>query len=770
MASAALALARSGLWVLPCRPKDKQPATRHGLKDARSDARAVERWWAREPDYNPAVDCGRSRLVVLDADEPDAFERFCAQHGQDVPETFTVETGHGLHYWFRAPDGSSVRNTTRLDGLPLDVRGDGGYVLAPGAVHPTGAIYTARNPDTRTAALPEWLLARLRSPERKRGTPAPHGRRASKDRSGDEAPVTAAGARAALDAAVEEVREAAEGTRNEILNAKANRLGRMVGPGLLDRTEVESRLTEAALAAGLEARETEATIASGLESGATRPRRIAKEPVRLDDSRLAEWVASEHLAGRVCWSGGVGWLQFDGRAWRTITDATVVEVVRGVLRDLHASEVLAGAGVDRLKQLTVLHQAGKIRAVVGLLRGVLERRAEDFDRHPDLLNCGNGVVDLRTGDLLPHDGDLLLTKVTKVAYKPGAHSHDWEKALEALPSDVADWLQVRFGQAATGHMTSDDVMPVLQGNGSNGKSTVVEAIRTALGSHAVVVPERLLLANPSDHPTELTTLQGARLALIEETPESQRLSVKRLKDTLGTPTMTARRIQKDNVSWQATHSLFLTTNYRPRVNETDHGTWRRLAMVRFPYTFRIGNGEPRGTDDRPGDPRLRERLRAGREGQHEAVLAWVVQGARRWYEAGQVMPPTPERVLSDTEQWRVGSDLVLAYTTERLVFEAGACVLTKELFDDFTEWLDQRGQKPWSDQLFSERFAGHDVVTARGVTKQRTRPRGRLSRRDGVRTSPTPDSVQRVWSGVRFRRGGDDLRVVRDDLFGGEKP
>ena len=86
------------------------------------------------------------------------------------------------------------------------------------------------------------------------------------------------------------------------------------------------------------------------------------------------------------------------------------------------------------------------------------------------------------------------------------------------------------------------------------------------------MPERVLIANPSDHPTELMTLRGARFALIEETPEARHLSVKRLKDTVGTPTMTARLIGKNNVTWEATHSLFLTTNYTPRVDETDHGT------------------------------------------------------------------------------------------------------------------------------------------------------------------------------------------------------
>ncbi len=290
----------------------------------------------------------------------------------------------------------------------------------------------------------------------------------------------------------------------------------MVAGGLLDRDEVADGLLSAALAAGLGRDEAGKTIESGLASGQQRPRQAAPEQVHLDDSRLAEHTGSA-LQDRYCWSGGLGWLTFNGKVWKPATEATVTEAVRLVFGDVIRAEADT-ADADRIKRLAALRTVGKIRAVVGLLRGILEVPPDEFDRHPDLLNVNNGVVDLTTGRLLPHDAALRLTKVSPVNFKPDARSADWDQALRALPREVADWLQVRFGQAATGHMTSDDVMPVLQGNGSNGKSTVVEAIRAALGDHAVIVPERVLLANPSDHPTELTTLHGARLALIEETP------------------------------------------------------------------------------------------------------------------------------------------------------------------------------------------------------------------------------------------------------------
>lgn len=468
----------------------------------------------------------------------------------------------------------------------------------------------------------------------------------------------------------------------------------------------------------------------------------------LADSVLAEWTANE-MRRRFCWAAGLGWLRWDGRVWADATDASVTEVVRQRWRTRYASEVTSGCTPDRARALNALLGVGKLRAVVGLLRGLLERRAEAFDAHPDLLTVGNGTVDLRTGSLGPHNPDLLLTKATPTKYLADARHDDWARALEALPAEVGDWMQVRIGQAATGHSPDDDVLPVLKGGGSNGKSTIVEAVTAALGDHAVTVPERLLLANPGDHPTELTTLRGARLAVLEEAPEGRRLSVKRLKDTVGTPTITARRIRQDNVTWSATHSLFLTTNYPLSVAETDHGTWRRLALVRFPYRYRKPH-EPSTTKwDRPESRNLRSRMKSGRGGRAEAVLAWIVDGARTWYSNDRTMPAPPPPVRVDTEAWRCETDHVLRFVSEVVEFDPAAMVLATELYDAFNDWHTGRH---WSVETFTARFGDHDAVTDARVEKTRTRNLTGLSRRFG---GGHPDSVSaRVWTGVRFRPDG----------------
>jgi P4 family phage/plasmid primase-like protien len=475
------------------------------------------------------------------------------------------------------------------------------------------------------------------------------------------------------------------------------------------------------------------------------------------DAVLADTVCSEALEGRYRWAAGLGWMRWDGKVWTECTDAAVMEDIRqwalaGFQRVLDQQRNEPNKDLrSQMDGWRGALAASKLGNLLKLSRGILESAASDFDYDPDALNCQNGILDLKTGVLTPHDPDRLMTKITAADYVPGARHPDWEKALEAVPEDVMDWFQLRIGQAATGHIPPDDIIMLLQGGGSNGKSTVMDAIARAFGEkggYHTVVSHRALLGNASDnHPTEMMDFMGARLAVLEETPEAKRLDVNRAKQLAGTKAIKARRMRQDPVTFTTSHTLVINTNHRPLVDETDHGTWRRLALLSFPYTFRKP-GEPcTGPNDKPGDGTLRQRL-ATDERVPEAVLAWAVAGARRWYAAGQIMPPPPKRVEDDTLDWRRESDLVLSFIGDVLTFDWNSHILAKELHEVFNKYLEDKGHREWTDRTFVSRFGSHDECSRNGVTRKKIRAR------DG-RSTLSPGSTTGVnyyaWLGVRFQ-------------------
>ena len=148
-------------------PRDKRPATSHGVLDATSDLAAIRRWWQQEPQFNIAIATGEpSGVFVVDIDGLDAeaeLRRLEAEQ-EPLPETVEVITARGRHIYFKMPD-ATVRNSAGRIAPGIDVRGSGGYVLAPPSIHPTGRAYCWSVDTAATfAAAPAWLLAKITTP------------------------------------------------------------------------------------------------------------------------------------------------------------------------------------------------------------------------------------------------------------------------------------------------------------------------------------------------------------------------------------------------------------------------------------------------------------------------------------------------------------------------------------------------------------------------------------------------------------------------------
>jgi bifunctional DNA primase/polymerase-like protein/primase-like protein len=160
MLNAALRYAAHGWPVFPCESRGKRPTTRNGLTDATTNREQIERWWPTDGSANVAVRTGKpSQLVVLDVDGDvgkDSLHELEREHG-DLPDTASVITPRGgQHIYFTHP-GHEIRNSAGQLGFGLDIRGDGGYVLAPPSMGANGRRYES-DARCRLAACPPWLL------------------------------------------------------------------------------------------------------------------------------------------------------------------------------------------------------------------------------------------------------------------------------------------------------------------------------------------------------------------------------------------------------------------------------------------------------------------------------------------------------------------------------------------------------------------------------------------------------------------------------------
>jgi hypothetical protein len=251
-----------------CSSPGKHPRVAGGLNAATVDGAQVEAWWSRWPIANVGVRTGAaSGLVVIDIDPAhggtESLERLVAQHGE-LPEGRVVRTGSdGRHLYFLHPGGLVHNDAGRRLGPGLDIRGDGGYVIAPPSTHTSGGRYALESGGADLPEMPEWMLMLVRPPELARPRVAQDWRP-----TGD----TTAWAKAALEGERARLRTAQPGMRNHTLNRVAFRLGQIIAGGQLEESEVVGLLVRDALATGLGEREALATVQSGLTAGEVVPR------------------------------------------------------------------------------------------------------------------------------------------------------------------------------------------------------------------------------------------------------------------------------------------------------------------------------------------------------------------------------------------------------------------------------------------------------------------------------------------------------------------
>ncbi len=279
---AALAYAQRGWRVFPlhgivngactcghaCASPGKHPLVRRGLYDATTDPALVSAWWRAWRRANVGVATGaESGIAVVDVDLPTALASLDELVEAGIGRTLTALTGGGgIHFFYSCADGELGNSAGRLPGfevdLPgVDLRSNGGYVVAPPSVHRSGARYLWFDETADLAPAPSWL----RRPRRGLVTPyaaAPAGLTGDATRYGD----------AVLRQELRELRAAAVGSRNHRLNRAAFAVAQVVAGGELRESAARASLLQAALQVGLDEGEARQTIESAFSAGIRLPR------------------------------------------------------------------------------------------------------------------------------------------------------------------------------------------------------------------------------------------------------------------------------------------------------------------------------------------------------------------------------------------------------------------------------------------------------------------------------------------------------------------
>ena len=441
--------------------------------------------------------------------------------------------------------------------------------------------------------------------------------------------------------------------------------------------------------------------------------------VKIGGRRQAEPLTELGFARRLVHKHGEGlryvvpwnrWLVWDGARWAPDADGHVQRCMKVIAREVHTALIRGKADPDMLRAAKRAESSSGVKGalILAATEPEIAITPDKLDAHPYLLNCRNGVVDLQTGELLGHNPALLLTKMAGAPYEPDAEGAEFAKFLERIqPSeDMRLFIRRLLGLSLEGKVTAH-ILPIFYGDGANGKSTLTDAVMSALGDYADAADPDLLRARTFDaHPTGVADLFGLRLALLHESDAGHRLAEGTVKRLTGGDRLKARRMREDFWSFDPSHTFVMLTNHKPLVGGTDEGIWRRLRLVPFEVIIPAA--------DR--DESLGETLAA----EAGSILAWLVAGYLDWRKNDLA---EPDKVTEATLAYRAESDALGRFLEERCLAMPALHAGSSELFGAYEKWCATEREDPGTPKAFAdamkargfENYKSHGVMRWRGI-------------------------------------------------------
>lgn len=392
-----------------------------------------------------------------------------------------------------------------------------------------------------------------------------------------------------------------------------------------------------------------------------------------------------------------GWLAWNGQKWlmdRGEEEKLYKKIVKGIF--LEAAQEQDSNRREALWKWAKLSESQNVMA--GTLRMAqsepgIRAFTGDFDKNSWLLNLQNGTVELRTGQLLPHTREHLITKQVPITHKPKAICPTFQAYLQRIFE--GDQTMIEFIQRAVGYSltanTREHCIFILYGTGRNGKSTLINVLNSLLGEFAKSVePEVLTIRqrNQANTLLEIADLAGARLVTAVETEDNKRLAEAKIKQMSGGDWMKGRFLYKEPFDFLPVWKLWYATNHKPTIRGTDEGIWSRIRLI--PFEVFIPQKER--------DLDLGEKLQAELSG----ILNWAIEGCLKWQKEG-LQPP--KKVEQATAEYRAEQDIFSEFVSECCMIGPRATATAKDLYDVYCSWCDESGLPKEKQHQFGRRLA-----------------------------------------------------------------
>ena len=730
-----------GLSVIPIAQKagdisaSKRPLGRWKQYQTALATREQLNSWFNEQPHNIALLGGQvsGNMLWLDFDCAGSYRDWAKEYPDVSTTAPTQSTGKGYHVGVKTSFPTPGNQDLYFNGVHIgETRGEGGYIIAAPSVHGSGRLYEWLRPPWEAAFPVIDALADIGLMTRdKVKTSSNVGRRAAgiADTNGQVRGDRHPKVTATIGTVLGRLATTAKPGRNTELNRAAFTLAGFIRSGELSRNEIERMLTPVALSIGLDERETANSITSGTNAGEGAPLDVIDDlapprppATKGDDTPpppdLLPYPAADEGNAQAfmvlhgdsyLYTNELGWLHYNGKYWaarggnellnRAIVETLIERRTQAVTADL-----------EPIVKVT-RPSANNVRNCKYMLQSLLWDSIDNFDSDPDLLNCNNGVVNLKTGNLTPHSAGQRFTYCISTSYDPDADYSKWEQWLFdcVTPEGTDDgdgkyarlvcWLQAAFGYSLTGH-TNEQCMFYIQGPPRAGKGLLLQTFNDLIRSplSTFVQFDSFIQKRGGDNQNfDLAGLKPCRLLMASESGDRQILNAQRVKTITGDDDVRCAHKGKDFFSYRPVYKIWLSSNFKVKAQADDAGLWSRLRIIHFPNSYE--NRE---------DYNLRKKLWAGKAG----VLNWAVDGAIAWnksLEKGKGLG-RPKIIQDAVQEHRDENDTVAQFKEDRCFEGEEAYSVGAQLSLAYREWCTENGGTALGGRRFGEALRSKGFV------------------------------------------------------------
>ncbi len=425
-----------------------------------------------------------------------------------------------------------------------------------------------------------------------------------------------------------------------------------------------------------------------------------------DDEGNAQSLATLY-ADTFLYCDAMGWLFYNGQYWQRENSESRLD--RAAVDTLKSRRIEAVKADNEKLVKATKPSATNVRGCKFLFRSLIPTSPGAFDADPDLLNCKNGVVNLRTGEIAPHSSEQRFTYCLPVAYDPEADDSTWVDWLysaitpEGFEGDEApyvallNYLQAAIGYSLTGH-TIEQVMFYIHGRERAGKGLLFQTLSKTLGkplSFGVDFDTFTAKRGGDSQNFDLAPLKPARFVTASESNRTNMLNAKMVKGITGNDPIYCAHKFGAHFEYTPQFKIWLSSNFKVMADANDSALWGRLRVINFPNSYA-------GREDL----KLANKLQSNLEG----VLKWAVAGAMQWYkqlEDGQGLGRL-DIITSATQAHRDENDTVQQFIDECCKVGDDLYIVGKTFTYQYTEWCKENNITPLGGRRRGEAMRAKD--------------------------------------------------------------